>query len=662
MKVIRKSIALLLAAAIAFASLSLTAMAANSKKKSSEFIHTSGQYIVDEQNKKYLIKAAGFGNEVWQNPTTPPEFRVDETKYEDLAIMGFNAVRFYLNYQLFESDKAPYKYRDVGFDWIDRNLKMAKKYNIRLILNMHVPQGGYQSCGEGEALWTDKNNQKRLIALWSKIAERYADDPSVIGYGIVNEPTPYAKTVDEGLEKWRSLAQSITDSIRKYDKNHIIFVEKINGVKIKSTGNVVWASEIDPEKFYPTIKDSNYAYEFHTYDPGAYANQGDEGYPERYTYPGQSKLVGNAYWLDSVDSPLASADKLGEWQYVETEPFKIADPKIKIIGITFGASNTGKNGLCYADDLIIYEYDENGKLVNTLPCETNDYQADYMELWSMDGTGNGKRVNDFGRSDKTCICISGTESLANMGMIKVKAVQGHSYKATGYIRIERTAPDPWVNVSLALYDSDWNTFIGLDKDYLIEKTNEFTLQCRKNKIPVYCGEMGVQRGCFEDDRGGERWVSDLLDIFIENNIGFTYHDHLSENFGIYFYPFKYITVDNNYVTRNEELAKVFAEKLGGKYATPKYSLAVKYIPSFTVKKSGNKYTLSWKAVGNITKYQIQYSYDGGKTYKKPITVAKSKTSTTLKLDSKKRCTFRMRTYYTYKGITYYGSWSDPVTV
>lgn len=659
----KKIAAIILVTAMAATLFSAEVFAAGSKKKSVGFIHTKGSYIVDETDRKYLIKAAAIGNAVWENPKTPPKERIDQTVYEDLATMGFNAVRFYINYHLFESDKAPYKYRDVGFEWLDRNLEMAKKSNIRFIINMHVPQGGYQSEGKGEALWTDQNNRKRLISLWSKIAERYANDPYILGYGIVNEPTPLAKDVNEGLEKWRSLAQDITDAVRKKDKNHIIFVEKINGVKIKSTGMVTWASEIDPMHFYPKMKDNNYAYEFHTYDPGAYANQGTDMYPERYTYPGQSKLVGNFEWRGSEDAPIASPDKKGEWQYVETNAFKVTDPKIKAVGATFGASNIGKNGVCYADDIVIYEYDENGNLINTLPCETTDHKGDFS-YWSMDETGTGNRENNFGRKDKTCIRISGSESIANMGMIKVMTVQGHSYKAAGYVMIESAASDPWVYVSLGQYDSDWNTFIGLDKDYLRDNiVNVFTAQCRKDNVPAYCGEMGAVRGCFEDDRGGGRWVSDNIDIFIENNIGFTYHDYFSENFGIYYYNYGIYPITDAFVCRNEDLEKVFVEKLGGKYAPPKFFMAARYIPSFKVRRSGSKYKLSWNKITNsITKYQIQYSDDGGKTYKKTVNVAKNKTSKTLSLDAKKKYVFRMRTYLVYNGITYYGSWSKPVSV
>lgn len=84
--------------------------------------------------------------------------------------------------------------------------------------------------------------------------------------------------------------------------------------------------------------------------------------------------------------------------------------------------------------------------------------------------------------------------------------------------------------------------------------------------------------------------------------------------------------------------------------------------TLTAKKSGSKYALSWKKVSGITKYQIQYSTDSGKTFKSAGTVAASKTSAALKLDTSKSYTFRIRSYKTVDGKKYYSSWSKAVTV
>lgn len=111
-----------------------------------------------------------FGNLVWDDNQVPSNHH-SEIDLERVHDLGMNAIRFYLNYKTFENDAQPFQYKQSGWDWIDQNIQWAKTHNIYLILNMHVPQGGFQSRCEGDALWTSASNQQRLSALWKAIAQ-----------------------------------------------------------------------------------------------------------------------------------------------------------------------------------------------------------------------------------------------------------------------------------------------------------------------------------------------------------------------------------------------------------------------------------------------------------------------------------------------------------
>ncbi|MBP3854245.1 MAG: fibronectin type III domain-containing protein [Ruminiclostridium sp.] len=95
--------------------------------------------------------------------------------------------------------------------------------------------------------------------------------------------------------------------------------------------------------------------------------------------------------------------------------------------------------------------------------------------------------------------------------------------------------------------------------------------------------------------------------------------------------------------------------------TVKFSI-VPPATTLTAEKGDGKFKLSWKAVNGITKYQIQYSTDGGKTFESAGKAANTKTSSSLKLDTSKTCTFRIRSYKTVDGKKYYSEWSKAVTV
>lgn len=232
------------------------------------FIRTKGQILVDEDDKQYLVRGMAFGNGVWGNPALPPKNHHTKESYAMLAETGFNNIRFYLNYGIFEDDAKPYFYKQSGWDWIDKNIEWAKKYGIRLILNMHYPQGGFQSNGNGTALWTVRENQERLTALWKEIALRYKDEPVVMGYDFINEPiVPKMATVEESFAQWIDLAERIRKAVREVNESQIIFVERLNAVKDMATGAENWDINQNGRMNYISVDDDNIVYEFHMYEP-----------------------------------------------------------------------------------------------------------------------------------------------------------------------------------------------------------------------------------------------------------------------------------------------------------------------------------------------------------------------------------------------------------
>ena len=64
-----------------------------------------------------------------------------------------------------------------------------------VILDLHAAPGGQGSDlaisdrdPAQPSLWDSAENQRRTVALWREIARRYADNPWVGGYDILNEP------------------------------------------------------------------------------------------------------------------------------------------------------------------------------------------------------------------------------------------------------------------------------------------------------------------------------------------------------------------------------------------------------------------------------------------------------------------------------------------
>ena len=83
--------------------------------------------------------------------------------------------------------------------------------------------------------------------------------------------------------------------------------------------------------------------------------------------------------------------------------------------------------------------------------------------------------------------------------------------------------------------------------------------------------------------------------------------------------------------------------------------------TLSLKTSNGKYTLSWKKISGIDKYQIYYSTDGSK-YKKLGEISGSKTSSAVNLKTGKKYYFKIRSYKTSDGKKYYSAWSNIIKI
>ena len=324
--------------------------------ESKNFIHTENGKLVDKYGNEFNIQAIGFGNGVWSGQRYSEKDHTEES-YKEIAEMGLNTVRFYMSCTWFEdyyrydeyisedengNEINTYKYKEMGWKILDQNIQWAKKYNIKLILNLHIPQGGFQSLGKGMTLWLDSekddegnitswylpsgekmtNNQKRLQSLWIEIADRYKDEDTIIGYDLLNEPyvpclnkngdivtiNEDTSTIDSDMtwRQWPKLAKKITDSIREVDTNHIIFIESTNcsrTVNLLKVNDITETTKETPSSYtiglYYTYKyfskpeenegteEKNYVAEVHCYEPLdlTYARGGknEDGTPREFT-------------------------------------------------------------------------------------------------------------------------------------------------------------------------------------------------------------------------------------------------------------------------------------------------------------------------------------------------------------------------------------------
>jgi hypothetical protein len=169
---------------------------------------------------------------------------------------GFNSVRVPFNYRLFVTEDEPRKLEGIGYEMLDRVVGWCKKEGLYVILDMHGAPGGQTGDNIDDSwgypfLFESPESQDLTVAIWRKLAARYANEPTVIGYDLLNEPIAHYFDAAHFNPKLEPLYRKIVAAVRTLDKNHVIFL-----------GGAQWDTNF---KVFGPPFDPKLAYTFHKY-------------------------------------------------------------------------------------------------------------------------------------------------------------------------------------------------------------------------------------------------------------------------------------------------------------------------------------------------------------------------------------------------------------
>jgi len=175
---------------------------------------------------------------------------IREEDVRNIARLGFNCLRLPFHYRLIET--KPFTYDRRGLAYLDRAIRWARKYRLWVILDLHAAPGAqnhdWHSDSLGKAgLWDSQSYQRRTLALWELLADRYKNETAVAGYDVLNE------AVTDNIRTLNMFYRNVIRAIRKHDKNHIVFIE----------GNQ-WAQDLE---CLADFDDDNWAMSLHYYEP-----------------------------------------------------------------------------------------------------------------------------------------------------------------------------------------------------------------------------------------------------------------------------------------------------------------------------------------------------------------------------------------------------------
>jgi aryl-phospho-beta-D-glucosidase BglC (GH1 family) len=389
---------------------SLTAVLTAGSASAQGYLSVKGRIVVNGKGEKVILRGMGLGGWMLQEgymfhlsnlgqqhrireaiesvigPKKTADFYQKWLAYhttradiDSMAKWGFNSVRLPMHYALYtlpvdqESVAGKNTWIEKGFALTDSLLKWCKANKMYLILDLHATPGGQGNdlpisdrYPDKPSLWQSEANQQKMVALWHKLAQRYANEPYIGGYDIINEPNwgfenaadkiGNQETKNEPLKK---LMMDVTKAIREVDKKHIIIIEG------NAFGN-------NYNGLLPTW-DNNMVLSFHKY--GNFNNQQAIQHfldlSERYNVPlwmGESGENSNTWFTEEIG--LVESHNIGWswWQLKKmgiNNPLEIKEPKNYQLLLDYWSDKGAKPTEAQAE-AILNELLENLKVKNNI--------------------------------------------------------------------------------------------------------------------------------------------------------------------------------------------------------------------------------------------------------------------------------------------------------
>jgi len=253
-----------------------TAAPAPTDSANLNYLYTEGNRILDAAGREVRITGINwFGLET----STFAPHGLDQRRWCDLldqiAALGFNAIRIPFSNQLLDPDSVPTgidlslnpDLEDLsGIEIMDRIIAGARDRGLKVILDRHRPD----AHGQSELWYTDAYPEERWLADWEMLTRRYLDDDTVIGFDLHNEPHGAACWgCGDPATDWRLAAERAGNAILAVNPNLLIIVE---GVERYNGDYCSWGGNLKGAQEYPVRLDvpNHLVYSAHDYGPGVY--------------------------------------------------------------------------------------------------------------------------------------------------------------------------------------------------------------------------------------------------------------------------------------------------------------------------------------------------------------------------------------------------------
>jgi hypothetical protein len=260
------------------------------------------------------------GDDFIGNGYIGPPYRQED--FDRLAALGANYVN--LSHPGIFTERPPYVLDEGAQANLDSMIAMAAQADLFVVITFRTGPGRndftfyrdddwFNRDDLIESVWNDQTAQQAWVEMWRYTAERYRDNPVVVGYDLMCEPNS-----NEILDEWDQdeFDAAYGDSLYDWNAWYPELVGAIRGVDpttpILVGGNGY--SALDWLPYLEPLEAERIVYTFHQYAPSPYTHQEPGGtytYPGRFDgdYDGQADLIDQAWMEDLLSIATDYADE-----------------------------------------------------------------------------------------------------------------------------------------------------------------------------------------------------------------------------------------------------------------------------------------------------------------------------------------------------------------
>ncbi|CAO2188615.1 unnamed protein product [Urochloa humidicola] len=174
--------------------------------------------------------ANGYGPEQAKSVLT--EHRKNFVSGSDFLFMahnGINAVRIPVGWWIAYDPDPPAPFIGGSLNALDRAFYWAQIYGLKCIIDLHAAPGSqngmeHSASRDGSVDWPSEANIQKTLDVINFLAQRYADNPCLLGIELLNEPSAAAVPLDTLVSYYKTGYQIV----RSYsDTAYVIFCQRI---------------------------------------------------------------------------------------------------------------------------------------------------------------------------------------------------------------------------------------------------------------------------------------------------------------------------------------------------------------------------------------------------------------------------------------------------